>query len=404
MATRVDPKLMLDLEKFGAHDARKCYQCGTCTAVCPHADELWSFPRKPIQTARLGFADRLDQSLEPWLCYYCGDCSERCPRGAEPGEMMMSLRRWLTSRYDITGLSRLFYRSGAAEVLAMVLVGLAAAGGFLAYGLLSGHRLGTYDGPHAFLPWHVIHRFDWSMAGVLTFFLAINSSRMWWWTTGSGPRVKVPLSAYFKKLPLIPLQFFTQSRYAACGRKRSYLVHLGLMLSYVTLFVLIMFFLHRMQSGPAIDWRVHGLGYLAGLGLLVTVIVSLRGRATQAAPLDRRSHESDWIFLVMLLLTALTGFTQHVLHRVGLDVAANVAYVVHLGFVVPLLVLEVPFGKWSHMVYRPLALYLAEVQREALAVRGVPARQPAELPSGIRTPIPSPAAAEPVTAPPAGLP
>ena len=37
-----------------------------------------------------------------------------------------------------------------------------------------------------------------------------------------------------------------------------------------------------------------------------------------------------------------------------------------------MLVLEVPFGKWSHMLYRPLAVYFDGVQREARA-----ARQPA---------------------------
>ena len=43
------------------------------------------------------------------------------------------------------------------------------------------------------------------------------------------------------------------------------------MLSYVTMLVLIMFFLRQMQSGPAIDWSVHGLGYVASLGLLSAV-------------------------------------------------------------------------------------------------------------------------------------
>jgi hypothetical protein len=60
---------------------------------------------------------------------------------------------------------------------------------------------------------------------------------------------------------------------------------------------------------------------------------------------------------------------QHVLHRTGLDAAANITYVVHLMFVVPMLVLEVPFSKWSHLAYRPLAVYLAEVQCDALAVQ-----------------------------------
>ena len=41
-------------------------------------------------------------------------------------------------------------------------------------------------------------------------------------------------------------------------------------------------------------------------------------------------------------------------------------YVIHLMGVVPMLVLEVPFGKWAHLAYRPLAIYFARVQ--ALAV------------------------------------
>jgi len=58
-----------------------------------------------------GLEKPLRSTLDPWLCYYCGDCSERCPRGAEPGETMMGLRRWLTAQYDFTGISRFLYRS-----------------------------------------------------------------------------------------------------------------------------------------------------------------------------------------------------------------------------------------------------------------------------------------------------
>ena len=65
---------------------------------------------------------------------------------------------------------------------------------------------------------------------------------------------------------LLPLHFFTQKRYAKCERKRPWAIHLALMLSYVTMLVLIMFFLQEMQAGPAIDWRVHVFGYLATVG------------------------------------------------------------------------------------------------------------------------------------------
>jgi heterodisulfide reductase subunit C/quinone-modifying oxidoreductase subunit QmoC len=42
-----------------------------------------------------------------------------------------------------------------------------------------------------------------------------------------------------------------------------------------------------------------------------------------------------------------------------------VAYVVHLMVAVPMLMVEVPFGKWAHLLYRPLAVYLSAVQVRA---------------------------------------
>jgi nitrate reductase gamma subunit len=140
-----------------------------------------------------------------------------------------------------------------------------------------------------------------------------------------------------------------------------------LMLSYVTMLVLIMFFLHYVQEGPQINWAVHAFGYAASLGLVIAIVFFIKARLSKSEPQDKHSHDSDWIFLGMLILVTATGILQHILHRTGADMAANVMYVVHLAFVVPMLVLEVPFSKWSHMAYRPLAVYFAEVQRDALA-------------------------------------
>jgi Fe-S oxidoreductase len=40
-------------------------------------------------------------------------------------------------------------------------------------------------------------------------------------------------------------------------------------------------------------------------------------------------------------------------------------YVIHLAIAVPMLIIEVPFGKWSHLFYRPLAIFLAAVKEKA---------------------------------------
>jgi ferredoxin len=338
---------------------------------------MFVFPRKPMRLLQMGLERRIETSLDPWLCYYCGQCSTQCPRGAEPGETMMSLRRWLTSRYDFTGISRLFYQSWKAELAAILIVAVLTAAGFLLYGFARGD-IRVYDGPNAFLPSSAVHIFDWTMALVLAMLLTINAARMWWFTTGSNDRITVPFWAYIEQLYTLPLHFFTQKRYALCESKRPYILHLWLMLSYVTMLVLIMFFLGPMQEGPGIRWSVHALGYAASLGLVVAVGYAIYGRLKKAEAHFQHSHESDWIFLLMLMLVTVTGILQHILHRTGTDMGANIAYVVHLALVVPMLTLEVPFGKWSHLAYRPLAMYLAQIHRVAVARQGKLAPQ-AEL-------------------------
>jgi quinone-modifying oxidoreductase, subunit QmoC len=369
MAIRVNPRLIGELERYGAEDVHNCYHCGNCSAVCSHTDDLFVFPRRPMRFLQMGLEKRIEGILDPWLCYYCGQCSTQCPRGAEPGETMMSLRRWLTSRYDFTGISRLFYQSWKAEITAILIVAFLTAGGFLLYGFSHGD-IHVYDGPSAFLPSSMVHIFDWTMATVLALLLGINAIRMWWFTTGGNARIYAPWSAYIKAIYLLPLHFFTQKRYGNCDTKRPWLIHLGLMLSYVTMLVLIMFFLSLMQEGPAIRWSVHAFGYAASAGLLLAVGFALYGRIKKTEVHYQHSHESDWIFLIMLLIVTATGILQHVLHRFGAGGAANITYVVHLAFVVPMLTLEVPFSKWSHLAYRPLAMYLAQIHRVALARQG----------------------------------
>ena len=122
MSSAVNPDFLLNLKKFGVKDAAACFNCGNCTAVCSLSSESVPFPRKTIRYLQLGLDSKLLQSAEPWLCYYCGDCSDTCPRQANPGEVMMGLRRYLTSRYDWTGISRLFYTSKAFEVLSILMV------------------------------------------------------------------------------------------------------------------------------------------------------------------------------------------------------------------------------------------------------------------------------------------
>jgi len=365
MAIRANPKLITELEVYGAQDVSKCYHCGNCSATCPFSKEPYIIPRRSMRSLQMGLEAKLESDLEPWLCYYCGECSAECPRGAEPGETMMSLRRWLTSRYDFTGIARLFYLSAKTEILAVIIVALLTGAGFLLYGFSQG-SISQYNGPNAFLPASSVHIFDWALAVVLLALLLTNCARMWWFTVGRDSAVHVPVSAYVRKIYLLPFHFFTQMRYAKCEQKRPWVFHLVLMLSYVTMLVLIMFFLESMWSGPTINWSVHVFGLTATAGLLVTTIIFLRKRLKKTEAQYQHSHETDWMFLVLLIVVAATGLLQFTLHRLGLGTAANINYVIHMMAVVPMLLLEVPFSKWSHMAYRPLAMYFADLKAEEM--------------------------------------
>jgi hypothetical protein len=73
---------------------------------------------------------------------------------------------------------------------------------------------------------------------------------------------------------------------------------------------------------------------------------------------------------VLLFLTALTGILVHMFRMLNLPMPTYVTYMVHMAIAVPMLVVEVPFGKWAHLLYRPLAIIVAEARKKALELPG----------------------------------
>ena len=61
------------------------------------------------------------------------------------------------------------------------------------------------------------------------------------------------------------------------------------------------------------------------------------------------------------------GRETEVVRYLGLPLATYYTYVAHLAILTPMLVLEVPFGKWAHLAYRPLAIYFQRVKELAVA-------------------------------------
>ncbi len=219
---------------------------------------------------------------------------------------------------------------------------------------------------------------------VLTVLLAVNIIRMWRFIMQDAAKAPISFGLYLKKLYLLPVHFFSQKRYAQCDPENKnsvhfpWITHLGIVLGYFTMLVLIILFLDRLQAGPEIQWPVHVFGYLASIGLLIGTVYVLYGRLTKTQVQHRRSHSTDWMFLWLLFYMVVTGIIQHLLHRAGFPEAANIAYVAHLMGVFPWL-LRMPFSKWAHMIYRPIAMYIAGIIRESAALEKAPQRSTQHL-------------------------
>ena len=366
MSQRVDPDLLSELKEYGDINIEACFNCGNCTAICPLSTNETPFPRNNIRMLQLGLRERILQSADPWLCYYCGECSETCPRQAEPAEAQMSMRRWLTAQYDWTGLARLFYTSPVWEVMALIIVGALVMLGFV---IFHGPIITDRVALNTFAPKEVIHVLDLIMAGGLSFFLLSNVFRMYLCLMPRDVREKVPFSLYITEAWNLLYHFATQNRFSKCEDRRRWINHLLLVSGYVIMFILVVGLLFWFQTDNLypIYHPQRWVGYYAAIVLIYASADALWGRVKKEHQMHRFSHLSDWIFPILLILVAVSGIVTHGSRYLGWPLTAYYSYVAHLAIAAPMLVVEVPFGKWAHLAYRPFAIYFQTVKEKALA-------------------------------------
>ena len=385
MSYRLNPALAGELAKFDGETASKCFNCGNCTAICALSAGNEVFPRKILRYLQLGMEERLKESPEPWLCYYCGGCSDTCPREAQPGELMMAVRRWLTSKYDWTGISRCLYVSGVWELGLLGVIALFVLGLFLVPGIFDlPFGFQEVKGPalehvrlDLFAPKGVVHYGDWALAGLLASLLAVNALRMVRFILRGEPGLKIPLRIWVEKFSELLVHFVTQKRWLDCDNdtRMRWLQHFLMVSGYVTILLLVMLFLPWFQRDGAEFHFTALFGYYSTAVLLGATVLAMRGRLRKDEQIHRFSHTTDWMFLILLFLTALTGILLHLFRLFDLPRPTYIMYVVHLMIAVPMLVIEVPFGKWAHLVYRPLARYLVAVREEARLEQEATAQQ-----------------------------
>jgi heterodisulfide reductase subunit C2 len=97
------------LARISGQNVQQCFQCGTCSGMCPMLDNMDINPRKIIRMAQLGqLEDNLDQIEACWVCASCHTCNVMCPRGVDLPRVMEALRLMsLRKNRDNIDLSKL---------------------------------------------------------------------------------------------------------------------------------------------------------------------------------------------------------------------------------------------------------------------------------------------------------
>ena len=379
MSIRVDATFIEEIKKYGAFDVNACFNCGNCTAVCPLSEGQDTFPRKMIRYSQLGARDRLIASKEIWLCYYCGECSDTCPRLAEPGEFMASARRYLISSFDLSGISHLLYTSKIFTAVFMTILS-----GLFSLVLLydRGSMEHTIPDMFRFIPFEVIHNLGLGVivAALVVAFAGVG--RMVWALKVSldhehtekqaSQKPQGLTSRLFPAVKNVITELVVLKRYRDCEEEPKapwylshWFIHWTIMWGFIGLGVatgidyLLMIVADKIPAQPDPLWYpTRMLGNVAGLFLMYGTSLAIISRFRKPDKFYSHSLLSDWLFLWLLFLVGLTGFLLEL--AIYLPTGTTWGYVIFFVHVVigMEIVVLLPFTKFAHAVYRPIALLI----------------------------------------------
>jgi hypothetical protein len=360
--------------------------CGGCSVACDLPYGSVTFPRRSIHAVVVGAKEAVLGGLEPWLCHDCGDCSLACPRQADPAESMRTLRRYLTGQYDGTGLAARILRSRAWHLGALGVVAALVFALVVVYHLYWA-ELSLPDFAKTAMPMEhmfpMIRWFTWICYALPLVFLVAHAYRIRRFTLGSRPAA---LRHYLAEARTLFVHAASQKTLRECPSEaggapvvswwlyegsaevvpKRWIKHWLMALGTLMMVVLTAAFLGWFQT-DTVHPVLHPqrlLGYLATAFILWGTTDSLVRRIRR--PRESALRKRGGLSLPLLLwLTAVSGIVLHALRLMGFELSTHYAYAIHLAICVPMVVVEVPFGEWAHMIDRPLGLYFHAVRERA---------------------------------------
>ncbi|AGK62066.1 putative adenylylsulfate reductase-associated electron transfer protein QmoC [Archaeoglobus sulfaticallidus PM70-1] len=370
MKLNPDINFVKDLMKMGGSSLKKCFQCATCSVVCPLSPDDNPYPRKEMIWAQWGLKDKLLKDPDIWLCHQCNDCSINCPRGAKPGEALNAIRNYIFYEYSTPKfMGKLFTSPVYLPILIAIPIILLYAFLQIPGVLLQPEGEGVVYG-------NFINHLAIEVAGMLlgayVIVVALISFYKYWKAIGMssgmvyeverGLEGKTTMKAggfwyeFWNALRLI----LKHSRFAECSEnKYRYYAHLGAFYGFILLgistlgAVAYMYLLGVKELAlPVYDpvKIIGNIGFLLIFGGMTWIVY------TRLANSDRAGKPSyqDWFFITDLYLVIITGILMEILRFANAAEIAYPLYMVHLVLVFMLLAYA-PYSKFAHLMYRGLA-------------------------------------------------
>ena len=354
---RVNAEFLKKIKTLGAFDINACFSCGNCTAICPLSNETYSFPRKMIRYSMLGLEEKIISNPDLWLCYYCGECSDSCPREADPGALMMALRRYAIRKYSVGKIADLFY-NGLLSAITWVILTIAAIAGILLFREPSPNL--TQVKPLSFISLDFLHTAGIALGIFIAFFVIVQIFIM---ALSISRRNSPPLNSFVGNFfKVLFNEVFIQKNFNQCEDKKRYVAHLLLFWGFSALFIATILAFGTDFFGFPVSFRLLAriLGVIGGFILLYGAGFFIWKRLKAKDSFSKYSHHSDWIFLILLFFAGFTGLLMDLFHLLKLPWPTYITFAFHLIIVFDLLV-AAPFSKFAHAIYRPLAIWLSMV-------------------------------------------
>jgi quinone-modifying oxidoreductase, subunit QmoC len=282
---------------------------------------------------------------------------------------MATLRRFLTAQYDWTGIASRLLTSRAWYLGSLVFVGVLVIGLILCYHLwyvgLAFSQLATPLGFEHMFPLMTYYTLTVILLPLLL--LLSRVFRIWRLTMTNEGHRRFPISAFVDEAWVYVRESVANSLLHKCPEHRRWLGHWMLALGTTIMLAIKVFGLRWFQTDNIYPFYhpQRLLGYFASALILYGVGDILVGRLRARKEIYKETQSPDLVLPVLLLFTVLSGLVAHVSRYLGFALTCHFAYAVHVIFATPMLVVEMAFGKWAHMIYRPLAVYFQAVKERA---------------------------------------